>query len=507
LTLAPGDAALTWDSGDNGILAYLVQAGDAGNELHADAAFVFHPGDEAAEEQCDEKAAHNDVECPEPCVEITKELVPGSPTFSKVGDEVNYRICITNCGTFDLTDVVVSDPLLGGVLAGFPSVLAPQEQVCVDFLYTVQEGDPDPLTNTATVTGIDACDGVTEATDEASFEVDLVQPCIQIVKECEPSEIVAGQDVTYTFTVTNCGNVTLENIVVTDDQLGAVGGAGTLNPAGELIIVVVTPVLASVTNTATVNATVIELGNEVSDTDTCEVTVLIPDTTVDIKANGSDGPITVCEGDEVTLTVCEENTGQADLTAVQVVVNDGSSDIATLTAPPDSGDAVDPGVLNPGETWCWDVVVTVAASTTYSAVGEGTDPAGNVITYPEYANERDEVTVNTEACGGEGCTPGFWKNNAENWSANAWDCYSPSTSFSSVFGLTITIFTGGNPKNSANYITNPTLLQALGANGGGINALARHAVAALLNACSDCVQYAIGDPADVILGARCHTRR
>ena len=38
-------------------------------------------------------------------------------------------------------------------------------------------------------------------------------------------------------------------------------------------------------------------------------------------------------------------------------------------------------------------------------------------------------------------------------------------------------------------ITNPTLLQALQANGGGINALARHAVAALLNASSPDVSY------------------
>ena len=98
--------------------------------------------------------------------------------------------------------------------------------------------------------------------------------------------------------------------------------------------------------------------------------------------------------------------------------------------------------------------------------------------------------MNTEECGGEGCTPGFWKNNAEKWGAIAWVGYSPDDSFSSVFGVVITIFTGGNPNKSSSYITDPTLLEALGANGGGINALARHAVAALLNTSSPCVQYA-----------------
>ena len=38
-------------------------------------------------------------------------------------------------------------------------------------------------------------------------------------------------------------------------------------------------------------------------------------------------------------------------------------------------------------------------------------------------------------------------------------------------------------------ITNPTLLQALGANGSGVNLMARSAVAALLNACNPDVYY------------------
>jgi hypothetical protein len=48
-------------------------------------------------------------------------------------------------------------------------------------------------------------------------------------------------------------------------------------------------------------------------------------------------------------------------------------------------------------------------------------------------------------------------------------------------------------------ITDPTLLQALGANGGGVNAMVRHAVAAMLNAGSECVNYAINDPIEVII--------
>jgi hypothetical protein len=112
----------------------------------------------------------------------------------------------------------------------------------------------------------------------------------------------------------------------------------------------------------------------------------------------------------------------------------------------------------------------------------------------------NEDTVFAEGCccvqppGGEGCTPGFWKNNAQKWGASAWcDLFDPSDSFEGVFGVDVTL--RGKGKNT---IASPTLLEALNANGGGINALARHATAALLNACSDCVQYDIASPAAVI---------
>ena len=84
--------------------------------------------------------------------------------------------------------------------------------------------------------------------------------------------------------------------------------------------------------------------------------------------------------------------------------------------------------------------------------------------------------------GGEGCTPGYWKQKHH---FDSWVNYEPGDLFSDVFGATIKIRYGKKRKK----ITNPTLLQALQAKGGGINALARHTVAALLNAASPAVSY------------------
>jgi len=92
------------------------------------------------------------------------------------------------------------------------------------------------------------------------------------------------------------------------------------------------------------------------------------------------------------------------------------------------------------------------------------------------------VSVPSPPDGGEGCTPGYWKQKQH---FDSWVNYSPSDLFSDVFGPVITIRFG---KKKAK-IENPTLLEALKAKGGGINALARHTVAALLNASSPDVNY------------------
>jgi hypothetical protein len=84
-----------------------------------------------------------------------------------------------------------------------------------------------------------------------------------------------------------------------------------------------------------------------------------------------------------------------------------------------------------------------------------------------------------ETIGREGLTPGFWKNNAEKHGASAWTGYSPDQTVESVFG------------DAFGSLGSLTLVQALGQKGGGINALLRHSVAAVLNAANTDVDYAL----------------
>jgi hypothetical protein len=114
------------------------------------------------------------------------------------------------------------------------------------------------------------------------------------------------------------------------------------------------------------------------------------DTTVTSSAD------TVIPGDMVVLTVTEHNAGDTDLTNPQVAVTKDGAPFATLTWPPTSGDAVDPGVLNIGETWNWTInLVLITTTTTFVATGRGIAPGDFLVTYPADSGERDDVTVDT----------------------------------------------------------------------------------------------------------------
>ena len=90
------------------------------------------------------------------------------------------------------------------------------------------------------------------------------------------------------------------------------------------------------------------------------------------------------------------------------------------------------------------------------------------------------VTTPPPPAGVGGCTPGYWKQTQhfDSWTAP----YTPNTLFSAVF---------------ENAFPGMTLLEVLSQGGGGLNALGRHTVAALLSSASSGVNYGM-TPAQVI---------
>jgi hypothetical protein len=179
----------------------------------------------------------------------------------------------------------------------------------------------------------------------------------------------------------------------------------------------------------------------------------------------------VAPGTDVTLTITEANVGDEALTGVYVELFENGTLIATLDATTASGDAGITGTLDIGETWTWGHTVTVSATATYTVIGHGMSPGLGVdVTYENgYELERDciEITVE-ENGGGEGFTPGFWKNHVRCWTG-----YDPDDSFDDIFGTS----------------TGLTLYEAVWLRGNNVNSLIRHAVAGILNAAHPNVSY------------------
>jgi hypothetical protein len=105
----------------------------------------------------------------------------------------------------------------------------------------------------------------------------------------------------------------------------------------------------------------------------------------------------------------------------------------------------------------------------------------NPMGFPNVITDEAEACVPRPEKGGEGCTPGFWKQPQH---LDSWVGFQPGQFFDTVFGVDVTLRSGGR-----DTIANATLLEALEATGGGVNALARHAVAALLNASNPDVDF------------------
>ncbi len=175
------------------------------------------------------------------------EINKSADTTSAVpGQTVAYTIEITNTGPDSETNVVLEDDL-AGVLddATYNNNVSSSAGSCtfnaltincslgtlsagavVTATYSVTVNDPpsgdSTLINTATANS----DGGTPISDEVTVPIS-VSPQFTFQKSATPSEITAaGQIITYSFAVTNSGNVTLNNITVNES---AFSGTGTLS--------------------------------------------------------------------------------------------------------------------------------------------------------------------------------------------------------------------------------------------------------------------------------------
>ena len=122
-----------------------------------------------------------------------------------------------------------------------------------------------------------------------------------------------------------------------------------------------------------------------------------PHTTATIVSSAA----TVVSGGSVSLNVTEANPADPysmNITSPQIALTKNGSPLATLLAPPSSGDNGD-GILNPGETWKWVNIPSgaITGTTQFVARGSGTAPGDFPVNYLTDPLEQVDVTVNSGA--------------------------------------------------------------------------------------------------------------
>lgn len=234
-------------SGDSVSVTITVQVdGDAGGQIHNTAS--------VSAQQTDPDPSNNEdtetVDASGADLEVKKKL--NSPADVKTGDTVVYKVSVRNLGPSAATGVVLYDALPAGltdvevdktsceVAGGAITCTVGNLAVGASYTATVtgkvkpgqselvntanasgHEDDPNPDNNTSTVT--------TPVTQQAD---------LSIVKSASVSEIIPGEEFTYTFKVTNHGPDNVTGITITDTLaagLTYVDGAPGCNAVGQVV--------------------------------------------------------------------------------------------------------------------------------------------------------------------------------------------------------------------------------------------------------------------------------
>ncbi|MBB1088523.1 DUF11 domain-containing protein [Lysobacter sp. SG-8] len=301
-------------------------------------------------------------------IELTKTA--GAPTVDQgalpavtdAGDQITYAFSVENVGNVSVRSIDVTDTLMPGVdLVCAPLTLPPGGVAdCGTATYTLTQGDIDAgiVTNDATATGLDPTDAA--VTDDDAVDVPLpATPVLAMVKTANPTTVAAANDsVTYTFQVTNQGNVTVSGLVINEVSFSGTGSlsaitcnATSLAPQASTTCTATYAVTqadidaGSITNVANASGTAPDATAVTSPDDDATVTVdLDPELTVTKTASLDDpnGNTTADAGEVITYTVTVQNTG--NVTLANLAVTDAFEGGAPTTL------ACSPATLAPNDT-------------------------------------------------------------------------------------------------------------------------------------------------------------
>jgi len=374
------------------------------------------------------------------------------PTVTDEGDTISYVFNVRNTGNVVLNNIVLTDPLLGGAgdvvtcprtsldpepAAGTnPSPTPVFEMDCTaTYTLTLADIDAGERSNTANVTASPVTDDPVDpadnpGADSGAMVVLPASPSLEVVKSASDisAGVVAGTVITYSYEITNTGNVTING--VTPDDAGptfnGVVGTNTLSAFDPLTVDLAPDTSQTFTatyelsqddidnmaaaaspntaidNTATASGTPANGSLPAVPPSTVETGVL-PDPSMTLVKTAVP-PVAPSVGSVITYTFVLNNNG--NVTISNPVVNDAQcqspGSILSLASGFESVDAElgDAADLDVGETWtfmCTRSLTQIdidAGSVTNTATATGQDPAGDDVSDTSgSADDNDDPTV------------------------------------------------------------------------------------------------------------------
>ena len=320
-----------------------------------------------------------------PAIDIQK--TPDSQTVI-YGETATFTIVVKNTGNVTLTDVAVTDPLAPDCDATIGTLAVDEEHTYTCTVENVTAG----FTNVATATGKSGGTTVTD-NDNAVVVVDVL-PDISVDKTTDPTSVPeTGDDVTFTFVVTNNSTEPFILNSLVDDILGDLDGQGTCEvpqtiAAGESYTCTVTKFLESDTQTAHTNtvtaAGVDEQDNPDSATD--DATVTFTDVAPLIRVTKTASPTSVPEtGGNVTFTFVVANSGVEPVT-LTTLVDDTFGDLNG------KGDCVTGGLIPVGGSYSCSITEFLSSDNQTAHINVVTATAVDNDNTPATDTDNETVT-------------------------------------------------------------------------------------------------------------------
>ena len=163
----------------------------------------------------------------EPSLFVDKEANQKAGGYA-LGEEISYTIRVLNNGNVTISNITVTDEMTG--LNETIPTLAVGEEKTFTTTHKVTEADilKGKILNVATAKGTDPKGNPVEKDDTKEIDTEPKNAHVTLEKEttstpADGKAYVIGEKITYQITVTNDGNLTAANLVVTDELTGNSG--------------------------------------------------------------------------------------------------------------------------------------------------------------------------------------------------------------------------------------------------------------------------------------------